>query len=179
LLLANTLIFGLSLLFLLQKNSSIPFIYISLNFPILSILYILSCEIISLHSDSKHVFFIPRAAHSHSIQSQNAKGEEKSDDPERDAHVLNPSISSGMNDVLREKVAELHKKFYKGQQTVHQGKQNSNETHVQDLSYCEQESSVKEEWETKEEECCDTGCSDSMEEIVPVRDIPLKKVSWF
>ena len=81
-----------------------------------------------------------------------------------------------MNDVLREKVAELQKKLYKGQQTLYETERVPNETHVQELNYCEQESSVKGKWAMKEESY-DSARRDTMEETVPVRDVPLKKVS--
>ena len=79
-----------------------------------------------------------------------------------------------MNDVLRERVTELHKKFYKGQQTM--AGMVSSDAHVQDLSgYCEEG-----KWQIKEDGY-DQECTrkDSMDDSVPVRDTPLKKVGSF
>ena len=92
--------------------------------------------------------------------------EEKSDNCERDGTTFN-AMTLDMSDVLREKVAELQKKLYKGQQTVREGEQVTNDdSQVQDLNYCEQAVSLKKNYGR-----------DSFDEIVPVRDMPLKKVS--
>ena len=73
-------------------------------------------------------------------------------------------------------IAELQKKLCKGQQVMYQEEQVSSESHVQDLNYCEQESSLQDEWGRKEENY-GTACRDSMDELVPVRDTTSKKVS--
>ena len=112
------------------------------------------------------------------MQQPTRLNETKPDNPDRDTTVLNRPMSLDMNDVLREKVAELQRKLYKGQQTMYEGECLSNETHVQDLNYCEHENSLQEKWGMKEQSC-DNARPDSMDETVPVRDLPLKKVSWF
>ena len=105
--------------------------------------------------------------HTPSIQSQSEKSGEKSDEAERDTTVLNRPMNLD--------IAELQKKLCKGQQTMCQEDQVSSESHVQDLNYCEQESSLQEKWGMREENC-GTACRDSMDELVPVRDTPLKKM---
>ena len=78
-----------------------------------------------------------------------------------------------MNDVLREKVVELQKKLYKGQKAMYQADGASDKLLVQNLNYCERDSraSLQEKWELKDDKYGDT-----IEENVPVRDVPTTKV---
>ncbi|CAB3988436.1 Hypothetical predicted protein [Paramuricea clavata] len=114
-------------------------------------------------------------ANSPNMQQPTRLNETKPDNSDRGTTVLNRPMSLDMNDVLREKVAELQKKLYKGQQTMYEGERVSNEAHVQDLNYCEHEKSLQEKWGMKEQSC-DNARPDSMDETVPVRDLPLKKM---
>ena len=85
-----------------------------------------------------------------------------------------------MNDVLREKVAELQKKLYKGQQSIYEQAESrvSHETHVQELTYCEQEPRLNDKWGVKNQGCEVPG-EDIMDDTVPVRDLPPQKVCQF
>ena len=102
----------------------------------------------------------------------------KLEHPERCQTILSRGMNLDINDDFREKVAELQKKLYKGHQAMCEGgKMVSNETHVQDPNFCGEET-LQDRWSVKEESR-GSSCRDSMDETVPVRDVPLKKVSWF
>ncbi|XP_028404157.1 intracellular protein transport protein USO1-like [Dendronephthya gigantea] len=109
-------------------------------------------------------------------QLQTGRNETKPENLERSTTVLNRPMNLDMNDVLREKVVELQKKLLKGQQAMHQGDSASEKRLLQNLNYSERDSraSLQEKWELK-----DDSYDDIIEETVPVRDMPVKKVCPF
>lgn len=111
-------------------------------------------------------------------QRQEERDGTKLECPESCQTILSRGMNLDINEDFREKVAELRKKLYKGHQAMYEGgKMVSNETHVQDLNFCGEET-PQGRWNIKEESR-GSSCRDSMADTVPVRDVPLKKVSGF
>ena len=111
-------------------------------------------------------------------QEQTEREETKVECPERCETILNRAMNLDFNKDFREKVAELQKKLYKGHQTMYEeGQAVPSEAHVQDLNFCG-EKTPSGRWSIKEKNSGNS-CRDSMDETVPVRDVPSKKVGWF
>ena len=93
-----------------------------------------------------------------------------------DLGTYSSAFDHHVKDVLREKVVELHEKFYVGQKSIYGVNRSRSEEHIQNIP-CRDGDSVQEQWRSKREYNAQTPHNSSISDgSLPERDVTSRKV---